>query len=101
MKTKITINLTREKAIEMLCNENCQLNLNIDITGDTAEEDLNSFLDFDYEIGEFKDDCRATFKKVQDKKKELNKLMTHEIYELGEKEDLWHLSEKQKKLNLK
>ena len=94
---KITLDLNREKAIEMILDGNVSQKISINCNCST--EDLESYLDsIDWTIDNFKDECRQKQKEIIEQRNNLKNMMTHEIYEKGESEGLWHLNEKQKRL---
>jgi len=100
MKTvKLTMNLNREIAIDKILKYEGHMSLDLSIMFTENEDKLNLYLDVaEQEFYEWVSDCRDNLKVMEHRKEELEKLMTHELYELGEKKELWILTEKQKRL---
>ena len=98
---EISIDLTREKAIQMLLRNEyderfvCYVNLNEHDSTEDLNKELESQRD-DFE--NFCDDVQKKFKELMNRRTELKNMMTWELYELGEKQSLWHLTERQKRL---
>ncbi len=105
VKINTTMDLTRKNMIEYIMNVCFNDTMRHTITSLASdfknEEELEMHfknISFDFEFERFKEECLENFHFYQSKKKELEKLKTHELEDLGEKNKLWKLGEKQKKL---
>lgn len=96
---KLQFGLTREQAIDMILEDDStlihELSIDCNVSEKQLEEDIE---DSKYNLDSFYVDCENHQKTIERKRNFLNKLMTHEIFEKGERLSLWKLTEKQKRL---
>jgi len=91
--------MERDEAIEMLLNRSSDVHMNISVDCNLPEQELEAALsDLAFDLCSFRDECRVERMDIEEKRKELNKLMTHEVYEIGERRGLWKIREKQRRL---
>ena len=97
---KVNFELTREKAINMIVGYNSFQTYEFDIDCDCSESELEQkFSEMEWsDLDCFRRECFIVRKELEEERKRLNTLPTHEIYEEGEKMELWKLNEKQKRL---
>lgn len=102
IRVKLKLNLNRKKAILMILKDKSyiQLEIGIDclelIDSNNIDEKIENIIDM--EIYSFKDELISQIKELKTLKNKLDNLMTWEIYEYGEKLNLWQLNERQKRL---
>ena len=95
----LTMDLDREKAIKLILKDESHMSLDIDVQYTENQKDMEMYLEGAANAFEdWIEDCRINIAEMQNRRKKLDKLMTHEIYEIGAKRDLWILGEKQKRL---
>ena len=96
----LEMDLDREKAIEIILGDDSTISLNISIDCSYLTLDMiNEVCDDEMmNIESFKEDCKNRVKKIQEERKVLESLPTHELYEKGEALGYWKLKEKQKRL---
>jgi len=99
---EVAFDLNREKAILMILKTESRKDFeyNIDcselIDSKNIIEDIENKLD--YEISHYKNDIYQKVKELKIIRKQLNDMMTWEVYEYGENLGLWKLNERQKRL---
>ena len=96
---KVSMDINRNKAIDKIISDESTLTHQISIDCNTTNEDIAMyFQNINFEFDRFRDECFKKRQELEQERKELESLMTHEIYEKGEELGLWKLKEKQKRL---
>ncbi len=103
MEYKVTCNMTKKKAINMIIKNSMDYQINYNVCVDifqanSLDEAISMGESASWELPDFENEAKEIYQRLQKEKQRLSKLPYHEILEIGEELGLWQQTEKQKRL---